>query len=181
MSRKMLLAVLAAAVLACLWIASTAQAQLDPCGSTSTSCQVGTDASTKGGVKTASEMTAAELDAVATGATCSWRQRTQRGYNITNSTLWKINERVDWCGNGNRITQISNQRWVSSCCFVGWDFSGWTDAWASGGVGSDSAVRGTQAKFKLCLPKVLCVQTATPWVQLRVYQDGRSYGTQGGD
>ncbi|HXV58355.1 MAG TPA: hypothetical protein VD704_10850 [Gaiellaceae bacterium] len=100
--------------------------------------------------------------------------------------LFAYFQRVSWCYTGDpsvpgegRITSISRSRWAE-VYYLGWDFVGHVDSWSSGGAGTWKAVRGTQGKFRYCPPKIGCIQTRTPWVEIAVFGNGRFGFTTGG-
>ena len=98
------------------------------------------------------------------------------GENIFGLDLWKYWQRVDWCSSGDVITSVPFTHAWGSAQAPFWSYHGVFGTSLSGGVGYDYYEAWRQAKFKLCIgPWGLgCVQEATPWIDVTVY-DGSSW------
>ena len=97
--------------------------------------------------------------------------------NILGSILWKYFQKLGWCWKNGDVTSATPRcrgTWAE-VYFPLWDFKGHIDCDSSGGVGQSFVRRWRQGKFQLCA--AYCVQTKTPWVNVRGSATGGfSYG-----
>ena len=87
--------------------------------------------------------------------------------NIFGSFLWKYFQKLGWCWNRGQVTSATPRcrgTW-SEVYFPLWDFKGHIGCDYGGGVGQSFVRRWRQGKFQLCA--AYCVQTKTPWVNVR--------------
>jgi hypothetical protein len=87
--------------------------------------------------------------------------------NIIGTYLWKYFQKLGWCWNRGSVTSATPRcrgTWAE-VYFPLWDFKGHIDCDSSGGVGQSFVRRWRQGKFQLCA--AYCVQTKTPWVNVR--------------
>jgi hypothetical protein len=87
--------------------------------------------------------------------------------NIIGTYLWKYFQKLGWCWNRGSVTSATPRcrgTWAE-VYFPLWDFKGHIECDSSGGVGQTFVRRWRQGKFQLCA--AYCVQTKTPWVNVR--------------
>jgi hypothetical protein len=111
------------------------------------------------------------IDASSTGYASPSGCRTKVAWigskNILGTYLWKYFQKLGWCWNRGRVTTATPRcrgTW-SEVYFPLWDFKGHIGCDYSGGVGQSFVRRWRQGKFQLCA--AYCVQTKTPWVNVR--------------
>jgi hypothetical protein len=109
--------------------------------------------------------------------TCKVRAHAVKAYNIINQLLWVFRQKLDWCWNGNDVTDGSS--WIEvEVHQVGWSYEGKIEEQKFGcNDGCNSFGKYRQGHFQLCL--VYCVQHSYPWVQQIGYNDG-GYTASGG-
>jgi hypothetical protein len=90
---------------------------------------------------------------------------------------WKYFARIHWCWAKKKITVFDYARW-GEVYVPTWDFKGHIGKEGYGGVGTWYARRWTQGKFQQCAQ--FCIQTKTPWVELKVFGDGGAKWASGG-
>jgi hypothetical protein len=99
--------------------------------------------------------------------------------NVFGTYLWKYFQKLGWCWKNGEITSATPRcrgTWAE-VYFPLWDFNGHIDCDASGGLGQTFVRRWRQGKFRLCT--AYCIQTKTPWVNVRGSATGTfnsSYG-----
>jgi hypothetical protein len=87
--------------------------------------------------------------------------------NIIGTYLWKYFQKLGWCWNRRSVTSATPRcrgTWAE-VYFPLWDFKSHVECDSSGGVGQSFVRRWRQGKFQLCA--AYCVQTKTPWVNVR--------------
>jgi hypothetical protein len=87
--------------------------------------------------------------------------------NIFGSFLWKYFQKLGWCWKNGDVTTATPRcrgTWAE-VYFPLWDFKGHIGCDSSGGVGQSFVRRWRQGKFQLCA--AYCVQTKTPWLNVR--------------
>jgi hypothetical protein len=87
--------------------------------------------------------------------------------NVLGSMLWKYFQKLGWCWRNGDVTTATPRcrgTWAE-IYFPLWDFKGHIGCDSSGGVGQAFVRRWRQGKFQLCA--AYCVQTKTPWVNVR--------------
>jgi hypothetical protein len=87
--------------------------------------------------------------------------------NVFGTFLWKYFQKLGWCWKNGEITSATPRcrgTWAE-VYFPLWDFKGHIDCDSSGGVGQSFVRRWRQGKFQLCA--AWCVQTKTPWLNVR--------------
>jgi hypothetical protein len=87
--------------------------------------------------------------------------------NIVGTVLWKYFQKLGWCWKNGKVTSATPRcrgTWAE-IYFPLWDFKGHIECESSGGVGQSFVRRWRQGKFQLCA--AYCVQTRTPWVNVR--------------
>lgn len=87
--------------------------------------------------------------------------------NAFGSFLWKYFQKLGWCWKNGEVTAATPRcrgTWAE-VYFPLWDFKGHIECDSSGGVGQSFVRRWRQGKFQLCA--AYCVQTKTPWVNVR--------------
>jgi hypothetical protein len=87
--------------------------------------------------------------------------------NILGTYLWKYFQKLGWCWRRGVVTSATPRcrgTWAE-VYFPLWDFKGHIGCDSSGGVGQSFVRRWRQGKFQLCA--AYCVQTKTPWVNVR--------------
>jgi hypothetical protein len=87
--------------------------------------------------------------------------------NVFGTFLWKYFQKLGWCWKKGEITSATPRcrgTWAE-VYFPLWDFKGHIDCDSSGGLGQSFVRRWRQGKFQLCA--AWCVQTKTPWLNVR--------------
>jgi hypothetical protein len=87
--------------------------------------------------------------------------------NVVGSFLWKYFQKLGWCWKKGEITSATPRcrgTWAE-VYFPLWDFKGHIGCDSSGGVGQSFVRRWRQGKFQLCA--AWCIQTKTPWLNVR--------------
>ena len=112
--------------------------------------------------------------------------------------LWWIRQRVAWCWGpqsneptpGPVVQVIKSGPWWTPKCRgrsygitaagFHWEWVGWVDCKASGGVGNTYVKRWTKGHFKLCNPAAGCIQNGFPYAWVRGNTGGSSSAGGGG-
>ncbi|MFB9690076.1 hypothetical protein [Amycolatopsis plumensis] len=94
-------------------------------------------------------------------------------------TLWTYTNRVDWCWDGQHVTTISPIQITADIpdwsVVLGWSYEGVKSSSQWDYFGDKWVYRSlTQALFKYCPPRVICVQEVLPLIALDTYGDGTS-------
>jgi hypothetical protein len=100
--------------------------------------------------------------------------------NILGMYLWKYFQKLGWCWKGGSVTSATPRcegTWAEVYAPV-WDFKGHIGCQYGGGVGQSFVRRWRQGKFQLCT--TICIQTKTPWVNVRGTGTGLFYWSTGG-
>lgn len=124
-------------------------------------------------------------DGTAVVAPGCWRTTgTVTSDNAFGNTLWTYSNRVDWCVEGNRIHAISPIQVIVDITTLGgatgWRYDGLQSEAQWDYYGNAWLVRNyTQGSFSWCPPRVACVDTVLPWIQIDVYGDGSTNWTWG--
>jgi hypothetical protein len=87
--------------------------------------------------------------------------------NMLGTFLWKYFQKLGWCWKRGEVTTATPRcrgTWAE-VYFPLWDFKGHIGCDSSGGVGQSFVRRWRQGKFQLCA--AWCIQTKTPWVNVR--------------
>ncbi len=105
------------------------------------------------------------------------------GYNAFNVEMWEFYVVISWCDNGSTITTTyfpPTVRATVTSAGVFWSYKGIVGSSQSGGVGNFNWTVNEQGEFQSCLPKVGCIQSSYPWVQITAHANGTFSRTWGG-
>jgi hypothetical protein len=100
--------------------------------------------------------------------------------NVLGNLLWKMTQKLSWCWRSGRVTSATRRCRGTSVdvYFPLWDFKEYIGCDYGGGVGKRAVRRWRQGKFQLCI--TFCVQTKTPWVNVRGTGRGLFHYSYGG-
>jgi hypothetical protein len=164
-------------VLAALGLSGQAFAGDKAAKNRAVSVVAGTDELTASGTWQAFDASKVRL---ATASGC----RTARAWvgmkNLIGNLLWKMTQKLSWCWRAGHVTSATRRCRGTSVdvYFPLWDFKEYIACDWGGGVGKRSVRRWRQGKFQLCI--TFCVQTKTPWVNVRGTGQGFFHWNYGG-
>jgi hypothetical protein len=111
---------------------------------------------------------------------CSWVRQNA----VATSALgvhWRVSLRGDWCWRNSKVTSVSwnKSKFVNTAWWNLWVWNSWQETQNGGGVGQGHVFRRVNAFLQLCMTRLGCVDSAFPWVQLTLRDNGTSAGSSG--
>jgi hypothetical protein len=132
----------------------------------------------QGVVKTAS---ATVSSAAAAAAVQCWTWTWSRiGTNLFGFTVWKFSQKIDWCGDGIRITNVPVRTVWASDLGLWWAYHGLVGSSTAGGMGSSTYRSFVQGHLSYRPPVPALNQDNHPWLDMTAHADGRGTGSGGG-
>ena len=113
--------------------------------------------------------------AMGASTSCWYRQQKKTGYHWP-FKVWSYYQRVEWCGDGSKLTSTPHRSRWGETHMPFWSFVGHIGGSTSGGKGDWSFSASTQGKFSVCFPEETCLYSYTPWLNITVYANGTYSG-----
>lgn len=137
------------------------------------------EATTSGAVVSASSRPKVD-GIVALAATRCWTiTKTLNAKNFFGMTMWAYKVRIDWCGDGAKITDVLRKTRWGEVYHAYWSWSH-IDLSTSGGAGKTWYSYFTQAEFRYCPVGQGCVNHRYPYIDMTVKPNGVVTGSMGG-
>lgn len=102
------------------------------------------------------------------------------GRNLFGVLLWTFKQRIDWCGDGTKITNIPWRQVTATVNYPWWSYNGLVGDFTAGGQGFESYRSFVQGSFSYRPPNPLSNQDRLPWLDMTAHADGRGTGSGGG-
>lgn len=111
----------------------------------------------------------------ATGSVTCWVWDVPlKGVNVIGHHILTYRQKLEWCEDGTRITEVRRRIRTGDVHYVLWTFEDHIDSQTSGGAGQSYYTAYTQGKFKYCIvwEGTFCMQYKYPWIDMAVYPGG---------
>ncbi len=102
------------------------------------------------------------------------------GRNPIGVLLWTFKQRIDWCGDGTRITNTPWRQVTATLNYPWWSYNGLVGDFTGGGQGLEYYRSFVQGSFSYRPPNPLSNQDNLPWLDMTAHADGRGTGSGGG-
>lgn len=104
----------------------------------------------------------------------------REGRNFVGVLLWTFRQRIDWCGDGTRITDIPWRQVTATVNSAWWSYNGLVGDFTAGGQGFGSYRSFVQGSFSYRPPYPWMNRDNFPWLDMTAHADGRGTGSGGG-
>lgn len=102
------------------------------------------------------------------------------GRNVAGITVWEFTQRIDWCGDGAKITNVPFRRVIGAPKLLWWSYEGLVGDTTGGGKGFATYRSFVQGKFIYRPPISQLNQDNFPWLDMTARANGAGTGSGGG-